>query len=77
MKNKKLYIILSVAVLSVVMTLVDGVLTPPYAVKSAVKLVLFAGVPLIYYLTDRKERAVLKKSSKRTRLLKKSIITNI
>ena len=61
MKNKKLYIILSVAVLSVVMNLVDGVLTPPYAVKSAVKLVLFAGVPLIYYLTDRKERAVLKK----------------
>ena len=61
MKNKRLYIILSVAVLSVLMNLVDGVLTPPYAVKSAVKLVLFAGVPLIYYLTDRKERAVLKK----------------
>ena len=61
MKNKKLYIILSVAVLSIVMNLVDGVLTPPYAVKSALKLLLFVGVPLVYYLTDPEERKVLKK----------------
>ena len=61
MKNKKLYIIFSVAVLSIVMNLVDGVLTPPYAVKSALKLLLFVGVPLVYYLTDPEERKVLKK----------------
>ncbi len=61
MKNKKLYIILSVVLLSVVMNVVDGVLTPPYAVKSAVKLLLFGGVPLIYYLADPEERKTLKK----------------
>ncbi len=61
MKNKNLYIILWVAVLSIVMNLVDGVLTPPYVVKSAVKLLLFAGVPLIYYLTDPEERKALKR----------------
>lgn len=31
-----------------VMAVVDGVISPPYAVKSAVKLVFFVGVPLIY-----------------------------
>lgn len=61
MKKKKLYIILSVAVLSVLMNLVDGVLTPPYAVKSALKLLLFASVPIICYLTDPEEKRILKK----------------
>ena len=61
MRHKRLYIIFSVAVLSIVMNLVDGVMTPPYAVKSAIKLLLFVGVPLIFYLTDREERAALKK----------------
>ncbi len=61
MKNKKLYIVASVIFLSIAMNFVDGVLTPPYAVKSALKLVLFLGVPLIYFLTDKDERNTLKK----------------
>lgn len=31
-----------------VMAVVDGVISPPYAVKSAVKLVFFVALPLLY-----------------------------
>ena len=46
MKNKPiLWIILTATLCCSVMALVDGVIRPPYAVKSAIKLVLFLGLP--------------------------------
>lgn len=38
-----------------VMAVVDGVISPPYAVKSAVKLVLFVGLPLLYLFASKDE----------------------
>lgn len=39
----------------IVMAVVDGIIKPHYAVKSAVKLILFLGLPAIYYFfADRK-----------------------
>lgn len=39
--------------LCVCMGLVDAILSPPYAVKSAIKLVLFGAVPVIYLLCTK------------------------
>lgn len=60
-KNKSaLYIVLVVAVCSGIMCVIDGIITPPYAIKSAFKLVLFMAVPLIYFALNKPERATLK-----------------
>ena len=58
--RKSLYLILAVILCSVAMTLVDGVLQPPYMVKSAIKVVLFLLVPAIYFISNREERIALK-----------------
>ena len=49
---KKWYVILSVVICAFAMSYVDGVIQPPYAVKSAIKLVLFLIVPLVGYQKD-------------------------
>ena len=48
MKRKKLYICISVAVCCALMALVDGVIRPPYFIKSAIKVLLFMAVPVIF-----------------------------
>ena len=55
MKNKKVYLILSVVVCALFMCIVDGVIKPQYFVKSAIKLVLFLIVPLFYFLLNKGE----------------------
>lgn len=60
-RGRTIYIVLTVAVCSVIMSLIDGVICPQYAVKSAIKVVLFLTVPLIYMLSKASERAELKK----------------
>ena len=52
--KKRIAAILWVAIVScAVMALVDGVLKPGYAIKSAIKLVMFLGLPLLMSLRHR------------------------
>ncbi len=55
MKNKKVYLILSVIACALLMCIVDGVIKPHYFVKSAIKLVLFLIVPLLYFIINKGE----------------------
>ena len=59
--KKSLYIIVSVLICSVIMSLVDGVISPPYACKSALKIILFLLIPLCYFLLWKDELSSLKK----------------
>lgn len=52
---KAVYMILSVIIGSVAMSLVDGVLQPGYFVKSLIKIGLFLIVPLIYFFANRSD----------------------
>ena len=54
-KSKKHAIIILIVslVLCVCMGLVDALLSPPYAIKSAIKLVLFGAIPLTYLLCTK------------------------
>ena len=52
---KAVYMILSVIIGSVAMSLVDGVLQPGYFVKSLIKIGLFLIVPLIYFFVNRSD----------------------
>ncbi len=58
-KYRKLYIILSVVILTLLMNLVDVFITPPYVVKSLIKVTLFLAVPLVYFLVNRDEVGAL------------------
>ena len=54
MKHKKSYLIISIIFVSLFMMLIDGVLQPPYAIKSQIKLLLFFFIPF-FYLSKNKE----------------------
>ncbi len=60
-KKQGLYIIISVAVLSVIMTCIDAVIKPDYIVKSAIKIFLFLIAPLFYFLLNKGEIKSFKK----------------
>ena len=51
-KNAIAILVLSLS-LCVCMGLVDAILSPPYAVKSAIKLVLFGAIPIIYLISTK------------------------
>lgn len=53
MKKKHLTVILAALLCCGVMTLIDGVIRPGYAVKSAIKIALFLGVPVLLALRDK------------------------
>lgn len=46
MTKRKQYIVASVVICALIMSLVDGVIKPHYLVKSLIKIILFLGVPL-------------------------------
>lgn len=54
LKRKSAAIMLVILVCCAVMAVVDGVIMPHYAVKSAVKLALFSGVPATFAMYDKK-----------------------
>ena len=60
-KRKTLYIVISVLVLSILMSFVDAVIRPTYFVKSVIKIILFAVVPMIYFALFRDEVSQMKK----------------
>ena len=51
--RKRNYILFTVVACALILGLVDGVLQPGYAVKSAIKILLFLGAPAGYLLLDR------------------------
>lgn len=53
------YIVATVAVCSVLMSLVDGIWKPDYALKSTVKIVLFLVIPALYFLVNKEDRVAL------------------
>ena len=55
MKNKKnICLIISIIIIScIVMAIVDGIIQPGYAIKSAVKIVMFLALPLLYSHFDK------------------------
>lgn len=61
MKKKSLYIILSVLILSLLMSFIDGFIKPTYIVKSIIKVVLFLIVPMVYFFLFKEELSRFKK----------------
>lgn len=58
--KSKLYVICSILFSTLVMCLVDGVLSPPYFYKSAIKIVLFLIIPFAYFLLFKEKAEHLK-----------------
>ena len=58
MNRRKAYVLVSTLVCALAMSLVDGVLQPPYAIKSALKLLLFLCVPLGYFAMFREWKSL-------------------
>lgn len=59
MAKKKIQIISTIIIACIIMGFVDAVLQPGYAVKSAIKMVLFLGLPILYSLINKDK--ILKK----------------
>ena len=60
-KKQAAYVVISVLLCTILMSVVDGILQPGYAVKSAVKIVLFLLIPQIHFWRNQKERQCIKK----------------
>lgn len=59
--SAKTYVISSVIFSTLVMCLVDGVITPTYFYKSLIKIVLFLLIPMIYFIVYKGKNEYLKK----------------
>jgi len=59
--NRTLAVMLSVMICSGIMSIVDGIVQPGYAVKSMIKIGLFLLIPLCFFLGSREGRAQLRK----------------
>lgn len=69
-RSRRCFIFVSVLLCSALMIVVDGILMPPYAVKSAIKVVLFLGAMAAYVLFSRDETwKTLFRPTKRSLLL--------
>ncbi len=75
-KKQSLYIILSVIILSLLMTFIDGFINPVYAIKVIIKCILFLLVPIMYFILNKEERGSFKKlfKPKLKTLIKAAII---
>lgn len=58
---RKWYVILASVLCAAAMAVIDGVIRPPYAVKSAIKLALFLLVPLGYFAVFREAAVQLRR----------------
>lgn len=52
-KKKSILIISIVAIACIVMAIVDGIIQPPYVLKSFIKLIFFVMIPIIYMFTAK------------------------
>ena len=55
MNRKNSYFIISVFIFSVIVCLIDAVIQPNYFVKIPIKLIFFLALPLLFFVTNRKE----------------------
>lgn len=55
MNRKNSYIIISLFIFSVIVCLIDAVIQPNYFVKIPIKLIFFLALPLLFFVTNRKE----------------------
>ena len=53
MSGKKTFVFVTTVLCALAMSFVDGVVQPPYAVKSTIKILLFLCVPLGYFARFR------------------------
>lgn len=53
--NKKLYIILSVSILSLLVSFVDAFIKPDYFIKILVKILFFLAIPMLYFIINKNE----------------------
>lgn len=60
MNSKKLVVAL-VVFSTLIMCFVDGIITPPYLIKSIIKIVLFLVIPMIYFILNKENHKYLKK----------------
>lgn len=60
MNSKKLVIAL-VIFSTLIMCFVDGVITPPYLIKSIIKIMLFLVIPMLYFIINKEKHNYLKK----------------
>lgn len=60
-RRKAIYMILSVVLCALAMSLVDAVVKPQYFVKSMIKMILFLMVPFFYFLVNRAELKEVKR----------------
>ena len=59
-RSSTAYILVSVPLCSIAMSLIDGVLMPPYLVKSFLKVLLFLFVPLFCFLRNRDQLPLIR-----------------
>lgn len=60
MNSKKLVVTL-VIISTLIMCFVDGVITPPYLIKSIIKIMLFLVIPMLYFIINKEKHNYLKK----------------
>lgn len=77
MNKKSLYIIATVIVSSIIMSIVDGIIQPTYFYKSCFKIVLFMIVPLLYFLVFKDEWVNMKELFIPKKNFKKSLLLGI
>lgn len=56
MKNKSIFIITTVFLCCIMMTLIDAIVQPAYFIKSIWKILLFLMIPMIYFIIYKNER---------------------
>lgn len=59
--TSKRYVIFSVIFSTLAMCFVDGIITPPYFLKSIIKIVLFLLIPMIYFVLYKDKHDYLKR----------------
>ncbi len=53
--KKAVFIITSLTAMSFIMNIVDGIIAPPYFIKSLIKILLFVSVPAFYFYKNKDE----------------------
>jgi membrane protease YdiL (CAAX protease family) len=59
--KKKIYLILSITLLSLIITYVDAIIKPNYFTKIPFKIIAFLLIPILYFIVNKEEQPELKK----------------
>ena len=61
MNKKKIYILISILIFSLVVCLIDAVIHPNYFVKIPIKIVFFLVLPILFFLFNKNDISEFKK----------------